>query len=103
MTKPKADLLQNALDMFILKPSAWGTPPLWHHPAHALSDEFLEVEQGFALPRLSTGTNRGWISSKWDKTGWPFGQVLHVTKAGKQLKTEEVGCDRLALTMARVR
>jgi PadR family transcriptional regulator, regulatory protein PadR len=66
LTLPKADLLQGALDMLILKALSLG--PLHGYGIiqriRQLSDELLEVEQGSLYPAVYRIEQRGWISSK---------------------------------------
>ena len=107
MTRPKADLLQGALDLLILKALSLG--PLHGYGLiqriRQLSDELLEVEQGSLYPAVYRIEQRGWISSKWGVTETGRKAKFYtLTKAGsKQLKAEEESWDRLALAIAKVR
>jgi PadR family transcriptional regulator, regulatory protein PadR len=107
LTQPKANLLQGALDMPILKALSLG--PLHGYGIiqriRQLSDELLEVEQGSLYPAVYRIEQRGWISSKWGVTETGRKDKFYtLTKArSKRLTVEEEGWDRLALAIAKVR
>jgi transcriptional regulator len=107
MTRPRADLLQGALDLLILKAPSLG--PLHGYGIiqriRQLSDDLLEVEQGSLYPAGYRIEQRGWVSSKWGVTETGRRAKFYtLTKAGhKQLTAEEERWDRLALTIAKVR
>jgi PadR family transcriptional regulator len=65
LTKPKADLLQGDLDMLILRSLSLG--PLHGYGIiqriRQLSDQLLEVEQGFLYQAVYRIERRGWIVS----------------------------------------
>jgi PadR family transcriptional regulator PadR len=107
LTKPKADLLQETLDMLILKALSLGSLHGYGiiQRIRQLFDEMLEVEQGSLYPAVYRIEQRGCISSKWDVTETRRRAKFYtLTKTGsKQLTAEEESLDRLALAIAKVR
>ena len=80
MTQPKADLLQGAPDMLILKALSLGPPHGYGiiQRIRQLSDELLEVEQGSLYPAVcrtrAARLDQFQVGGARDR---PPGQVLH--------------------------
>src|SRR6476660_7498991 len=107
VAKDRADLLQDTLDMLILKALSLGELHGYGviQRIRQLSDEMLNVEQGSLYPALYRIEQKGWVSSRWDvhETGREA-KFYKLTRTGrKQLETQQASWDRLVLAIAKVR
>jgi PadR family transcriptional regulator, regulatory protein PadR len=91
---PKADALQGALDLLVLK--VLSRRKALHGYAimtaiQAISDEVLRVEEGSLYPALHRMEEAGWIEAAWvTKENGKRARIYELTKEGKkQLGSEE--------------
>jgi len=91
---PKADALQGALDLLVLK--VLSRRPGLHGYAimtaiQGISDDVLRVEEGSLYPALHRMEEAGWIAAEWvTKENGKRARIYEVTKEGKkQLGLEE--------------
>lgn len=91
---PKADALQGALDLLVLK--VLSRRPGLHGYAimtaiQGMSEDVLRVEEGSLYPALHRIEETGWIEAEWvTKENGKRARIYEVTKEGKkQLGLEE--------------
>jgi len=85
---PKADALQGALDLLVLK--VLSRRPGLHGYAimaaiQGMSEEVLRVEEGSLYPALHRMEEAGWIEAEWvTKENGKRARIYEVTKEGKK-------------------
>ena len=94
LSMPKADALQGALDLLVLK--VLSRRPGLHGYAimtaiQGMSEDVLRVEEGSLYPALHRIEETGWIEAEWvTKENGKRARIYEVTKEGKkQLGLEE--------------
>src|ERR1700751_2738076 len=106
MSKANPDVLQDPLDLLILK-------TLMRGPLHGIgiavniqqvSDEVLRVEEGSLYPALHRIEQAGWISSEWGRSENNHrAKYYRLTAVGrKQLGKEEENWHQLTRAVAKV-
>ncbi len=100
MSKSKAGLLQETLDMLILKALSLGALHGYGigRRIGQISGEALKVEEGSLYPGLYRLERRGWVESEWDLSdNNQRAKFYKLTRTGrKQLILEEQNWERLA-------
>ena len=95
--RTNADQLHGTLDLLVLKTLSNG--PLHGYAIalrlEALSNEFLQVEEGSLYPALYRMERRGWLSSQWSVTDTGrrarFYRLTRTGRAQLQAETESWG------------
>ena len=105
--KSREDLLQGTLDMLILRTLALGPVHGYAIARHIqrTSDDVLQVETGSLYPALRRLEEKGWITSRWEKSEQHNRELrfYRLTAAGrKQLVAEESTWNRLVKAIAGV-
>ena len=106
MSKANPDVLQDTLDLLILKTLARGPQHGYGIVVHIqqVSGEALRVEEGSLYPALHRIEQSGWISSEWGTSeNNRRAKYYRLTAVGrKQLAKEEENWDRLTRAVANV-
>jgi PadR family transcriptional regulator, regulatory protein PadR len=102
----RSEILQGTLDLLVLRTLLFG-PTHGHGIVKAIqrsSDELLKIEHGSLYPALYRLEQKGWLTSKWEKTekGRPM-KFYRLTAAGrKQLVVEQSKWDQFQHAMGLV-
>ncbi len=104
---PKADTLQGALDLLVLK-ILFRRSPLHGYAImtaiQEISDDALRVEEGSLYPALHRMEEAGWVRAQWiTKPNGRRARIYELSPAGKkQLAAEEARWNHVTAAVIRV-
>jgi transcriptional regulator len=104
--QPRATLQQGSLDLLILRTLQPGPRHGYSISRHlsAVSEDFIQVEEGSLYPALHRLERRGWVSSHWGLSeSNRRAKFYELTRAGrKQLAAETAAWRQMQEAIARV-
>lgn len=104
--QPRAALQQGSLDLLILRTLQPGPRHGYAIARHlsAVSEDFIQVEEGSLYPALHRLERRGWVSSHWGPSeSNRRAKFYELTRAGrKQLVAETAAWQQMQEAIARV-
>ena len=107
MSQAKAEVLQETLDLIVLKTLDTLGPLHGYGIARRIeqvSENLLQMNQGTVYPALLRLQQRGWITSKWGASeNNRRAKYYSITRAGrKQLALETQNWERISAVIARL-
>jgi PadR family transcriptional regulator, regulatory protein PadR len=106
MASARIDLLQETLDLLILRTLTLGAQHGWAiaERVQQVSSDFLRTQQGLSYRALHRLERRGWIKAHWGTlVNNRRAKYYELTKSGhKQLEVEKDTWERLTVAVAQV-